>query len=171
VYLVIGNPEGLEGTVSDGIISAFRFGRSMIQITAPISHGSSGSPVLDESGNIIGMAILVFKEGQNLNFAIAVEKLSVALTQQLPREGSFRPPELRSGLAQTPSVPSAAPPTRDYSHTKWPDEWLLIHPEHFLKVHVINVQSEGSACIAKWTRNDMGPRHRDTVRRHRHHRI
>jgi serine protease Do len=35
--LVIGNPEGLEGTVSDGIISAFRAGRTMIQITAPVS--------------------------------------------------------------------------------------------------------------------------------------
>src|SRR5215469_16728140 len=66
--LVIGNPEGLEGTVSDGIISAFRSGRSMIQITAPVSPGSSGSPVLDESGSVIGIATLVFKEGQNLNF-------------------------------------------------------------------------------------------------------
>src|SRR5258707_14204606 len=45
--LVIGNPVGLEGTVSEGIISAFRAGRTLIQITAPISPGSSGSPVLD----------------------------------------------------------------------------------------------------------------------------
>jgi hypothetical protein len=43
--LVIGNPAGLEGTVSDGVISAFRDNRTMIQITAPISHGSSGSPI------------------------------------------------------------------------------------------------------------------------------
>jgi hypothetical protein len=40
--LVIGNPEGFQGTVSDGIIAAFREGRSYIQITAPISPGSSG---------------------------------------------------------------------------------------------------------------------------------
>lgn len=73
--LVIGNPEGLEGTVSDGIISAFRDSRSMIQITAPISHGSSGSPVLDESGQVLGIATLVFKEGQNLNFAISTETI------------------------------------------------------------------------------------------------
>src|SRR5258708_6441591 len=66
--LVIGNPEGLEGTVSDGIISAFRDNRSMIQITAPISPGSSGSPVLEEAGNVIGVAQLIFKEGQNLTF-------------------------------------------------------------------------------------------------------
>jgi Flp pilus assembly protein TadD len=74
--LVIGNPEGLEGTVSDGIISAFRSGRSMIQITAPISPGSSGSPVLDETGQVIGMATLVSKEGQNLNFAISAEAIN-----------------------------------------------------------------------------------------------
>jgi Tfp pilus assembly protein PilF len=77
--LVIGNPEGLEGTVSDGIISAFRAGRSMIQITAPISPGSSGSPVLDESGNVIGIATLVFKEGQNLNLAISAETIRHAI--------------------------------------------------------------------------------------------
>lgn len=71
--LVIGNPEGLQGTVSDGIIAAFRDDRTYIQITAPISPGSSGSPVLDETGQVIGMATLVFREGQNLNFAISAE--------------------------------------------------------------------------------------------------
>lgn len=77
--LVIGNPEGLEGTVSDGIISAFRSNRSLIQITAPISPGSSGSPVLDETGQVIGMATLVSKEGQNLNFAISAEAINKAI--------------------------------------------------------------------------------------------
>jgi Trypsin-like peptidase domain len=69
--LVIGNPEGLQGTVSDGIISAFRDDRAYIQITAPISPGSSGSPVLDESGQVIGMATLGYRGGENLNFAIS----------------------------------------------------------------------------------------------------
>ena len=54
--IVIGNPTGLTGTVSDGIISAFRENRSLIQITAPISPGSSGSPVMDEDGRVIGVA-------------------------------------------------------------------------------------------------------------------
>jgi S1-C subfamily serine protease len=78
---VIGNPEGLEGTVSDGIISAFRAGRTMIQITAPVSPGSSGSPVLDESGNVIGIATQVLKEGQNLNFAISAETIRDAIAK------------------------------------------------------------------------------------------
>jgi hypothetical protein len=79
--LVIGNPEGLEGTVSDGIISAFRSGRTMIQITGPVSPGSSGSPVLDESGNVIGIATQVWKEGQNLNFAISAETIRDAIAK------------------------------------------------------------------------------------------
>jgi serine protease Do len=79
--LVIGNPEGLEGTVSEGIISAFRDNRSMIQITAPISLGSSGSPVLDESGQVLGIAELIFKEGQNLNFAISSESIRDAIAK------------------------------------------------------------------------------------------
>jgi S1-C subfamily serine protease len=54
--IVIGNPLGLEQTVSDGIVSAVRkipnFGR-IIQITAPISPGSSGSPVVNMQGEVI----------------------------------------------------------------------------------------------------------------------
>lgn len=82
--LVIGNPEGLSGTVSDGLIAAFRnrdpmnpvTGRTLIQITAPLSPGSSGSPVLDENGRVLGVAVMILKEGQNLNFAIPVERLA-----------------------------------------------------------------------------------------------
>jgi hypothetical protein len=75
--IVIGNPTGLIGSVSDGIISAFREERSMIQITAPISPGSSGSPVMSEDGQVIGVATLQSMEGQNLNFAIAVRDESL----------------------------------------------------------------------------------------------
>jgi S1-C subfamily serine protease len=81
--LVIGNPEGLEGTVSDGIIAAFRGNRSLIQITAPISPGSSGSPVLNEFGQAIGIATSIFKEGQNLNLAISSETVRDAIAQAL----------------------------------------------------------------------------------------
>jgi tetratricopeptide (TPR) repeat protein len=76
--IVIGNPKG---TVSDGIISAFRENRSLFQITARISDESSGSPVMDEAGHVIGIAMLVSVEGQNLNFAIPVEKVPAALLE------------------------------------------------------------------------------------------
>jgi hypothetical protein len=99
--LVIGSPEGLQGTVSEGIISAFRENRSLIQITAPISPGSSGSPVMNESGEVIGVATMVTREGQNLGFAIAVEEVERALTR--PTEGIETPSE-------SPSTDSVRPP-------------------------------------------------------------
>jgi len=104
--IVIGNPTGLTGTVSDGIISAFRENRSLIQITAPISSGSSGSPVMDEDGQVIGVATLQIAEGQNLNFAIAVEEVSAAL-KQLPHEQS-------SGAALPTATPTQAVDARVY---------------------------------------------------------
>jgi hypothetical protein len=96
--LVIGNPEGLQGTVSDGIVSAFREDRTYIQITAPISPGSSGSPVLDESGQVIGMATLVYREGQNLNFAISSERIKSFLLNEINK-------------AQAQATPTPAPNT------------------------------------------------------------
>ena len=81
-----GSPLGLENTVSDGIVSAIRdipdYGR-IIQITAPISPGSSGSPVLNMQGEVIGVASFQIVEGQNLNFAIPSEKISsLILTEE-----------------------------------------------------------------------------------------
>jgi len=77
--VVIGNPLGLEGSVTNGIVSAVRdiptFGR-IIQITAPISAGSSGSPVVNMHGQVIGIATLQITGGQSVNFAIPSERIS-----------------------------------------------------------------------------------------------
>ena len=77
--VVIGNPLGLEGSVTNGIVSAVRdiptFGR-IIQITAPISSGSSGSPVVNMQGQVIGVATLQVTGGQSVNFAIPSERIS-----------------------------------------------------------------------------------------------
>jgi tetratricopeptide (TPR) repeat protein len=76
--VVVGNPFGLEGSVSNGIVSAVRdisgYGR-IIQITAPISPGSSGSPVVNMYGQVIGVATLQAAEGQSLNFAVPAERI------------------------------------------------------------------------------------------------
>lgn len=77
--MVVGNPLGLEGSVSDGIVSAFRTDReigTLIQITAPISPGSSGSPVVNMRGEVVGVATLYLERGQNLNFAISADRVS-----------------------------------------------------------------------------------------------
>jgi tetratricopeptide (TPR) repeat protein len=77
--VVIGTPLGLDKTVSDGIVSAIReipgFGKIM-QMTAPISPGSSGSPVLNMKGEVVGVATFLILAGQNLNFAIPAERIA-----------------------------------------------------------------------------------------------
>jgi S1-C subfamily serine protease len=78
---VVGNPEDLEGTFSEGIISGKRQLEKMrlLQITAPISGGSSGGPVLDTQARVIGVATSSLKGGQNLNFAITGDHVGTLL--------------------------------------------------------------------------------------------
>lgn len=72
--VVVGSPMGLEQSVSDGIVSSVReipgLG-TFYQMSAPISPGSSGSPVVNLQGKVVGVATFQFLQGQNLNFAIA----------------------------------------------------------------------------------------------------
>src|SRR5215203_7209214 len=87
---VIGNPLKLEGSVSDGIVSAVREvpnSYRIIQITAPISHGNSGSPVFNLRGQVLGVVTVKVTNGQNINLAIAaarVAQLSAGKLQPLP---------------------------------------------------------------------------------------
>ncbi len=73
--VVIGNPFGLENSVSDGLWSGARdtgAGYKLQQMTAPISPGNSGGPVFDTHGRVIGIATLSATEGQNLNFFVPI---------------------------------------------------------------------------------------------------
>ena len=73
----IGNPEGLRSTISDGIVSnpMREDYDGMIQITAPISHGSSGGALIDETGKAVGITTGTIESGQNLNFAVPIKKV------------------------------------------------------------------------------------------------
>jgi hypothetical protein len=86
--VVIGNPLKLEGSVTDGIVSAVRevpnVGK-IIQITAPISHGNSGSPVFNMKGQVVGVVTVKVTNGQNINLAIGAARV-----EQL-RPGKLRP--------------------------------------------------------------------------------
>src|SRR6266571_5555300 len=75
--IVLGSPQGLEGTVSTGIVGGLRTlgAARLLQITAPISPGSSGGPVFDSTGRVIGIATATSSKGQNLNFALPVNLL------------------------------------------------------------------------------------------------
>ena len=73
----LGSPLGLNYTLSDGVVSSTREleGREVIQITAAISRGSSGSPIFRKNGRVIGVATFTLKGGQSLNFAIPIKHI------------------------------------------------------------------------------------------------
>jgi S1-C subfamily serine protease len=81
----IGNPLGLSNTLSDGLVSGHRElgGFQLIQSTAPISPGSSGGPLLDPAGKVVGVNTLQFNGGQNLNFAIPSSQVARLLAQRV----------------------------------------------------------------------------------------
>ena len=76
---VIGNPLRLEGSVSNGIVSAIRevpdLGR-IIQVTAPVSHGNSGSPLFNMRGEVVGIVTVKVTNGQNINLALGVSRMT-----------------------------------------------------------------------------------------------
>jgi hypothetical protein len=112
---VMGNPMGLEGTFSDGLVSARRTEEGVVylQITAPISRGSSGGPVLNDRAEVVGIATMVMREGQNLNLAVAA-RYATGMIAMNERPRPLR--EARTELAAAPSRPaspaSAGAPSR-----------------------------------------------------------
>lgn len=97
--VVIGNPLGLKNTVSDGLLSAVRDfkGIKLLQTSAPISPGSSGGPLFNMRGEVIGITSLICSSrwGQNLNFAIPINDVKTLIkTEKTFIEMLRRFPEL-----------------------------------------------------------------------------
>jgi hypothetical protein len=86
--VAIGNPMGvLDDTVSDGLISSVRVlseKLTILQISAPISQGSSGGPLFNAEGEVIGVATAILTQGQNLNFGVPGNYLKPLLAQRAP---------------------------------------------------------------------------------------
>jgi tetratricopeptide (TPR) repeat protein len=82
----LGSPLGFENTITEGIISGLRYykkeAKNFIQISAAISHGSSGGAVVDSKGELIGISTLTVTEGQNLNFAIPINEVLTVYNQK-----------------------------------------------------------------------------------------
>jgi tetratricopeptide (TPR) repeat protein len=98
---VIGNPLRLEGSISDGIVSAVREVPSLgeiVQITAPISHGNSGSPLFNMKGQVIGVITMKVTNGQNINLALGASRLrqlrpgNLLTFSELPARNKTSPP-------------------------------------------------------------------------------
>ena len=103
---VMGSPLGLEQSFSTGVVSAKRVldGFEWVQITAPISPGSSGSPVMTRQGTVIGVATFTTKIGQNLNFASSVKYL-----KRLLQGEQIKPEPSGSPSSDEPSVQQSSP--------------------------------------------------------------
>jgi len=132
---VVGSPLGLEQTLSIGVVSARRrvSGGTYLQISAPVSPGSSGSPVINMAGEVVGVASLQVAKGQNLNFAVPASR-ALALQHQAaarpapfslaflaPARGLYRWPFDRD---TRPSRRTGAPDTAAPYHQS-----LRVHPE------------------------------------------
>jgi len=110
--VAIGNPQGLELTVSNGLLSGVRTdeeaGGKFLQTTAPITHGSSGGPLFNMAGEVVGITTLGSEGAGNLNFAIPVNdakrllSIQSATLQNLPNEAE--PP--KESPKVLPTLPS-----------------------------------------------------------------
>ncbi len=90
--VAIGNPLSLESTVSNGILSAIRTAEkrgTVLQITAPISPGSSGGPLFNMAGDVIGVPAASVEGGQNLNFAVPINEVKRLLRPEYTKIGAF----------------------------------------------------------------------------------
>jgi hypothetical protein len=112
--VAIGNPLSLESTVSNGIISGIRTskeqGGKFLQTTAPISPGSSGGPLFNMVGEVVGINTLYLEGGENLNFAIPINDVKRLLLNQSAKLQNL-PNETEPVKSPTPNVDTQAQAT------------------------------------------------------------
>lgn len=102
--LAFGSPFGLEGTLTQGIVSARRdmplqrtLVRGIIQTDAPINSGNSGGPLVNSAGHVIGVNTFIFRGGQGLSFAVPINLAKAFLSElrealgAMKREAEARP--------------------------------------------------------------------------------
>jgi hypothetical protein len=84
--VAIGHPLGLEDTVSNGLVSAIRRKEDLkaLQISAPIAPGSSGGPLFNDHGEVIGVAMGILRGGQNINIGVPVEYVHALMREPDP---------------------------------------------------------------------------------------
>jgi S1-C subfamily serine protease len=150
----MGHPLGQTSTFSDGLVSASRTieGVSMIQISAPISSGSSGGPVMDGTGEVVGVATMVLAGGQNLNYAVPVQYVRplLAAGDRPQRFARALLPRASGGLASVGERPAGSsrpggrvPPRSARSRTNWEEQVIgfledgeaVLQREGFTRTH------------------------------------
>jgi hypothetical protein len=143
----LGNPIGMETALSSGIVSGLRkFGKtSMVQITVPISPGSSGGPVVNVHGEVIGIFTSYLVEGQNLNFAVDGRDLARLIASQTGKSAqtlsflatlALSPENEHTSVLQTLHITA---PEIHWGHT--PDR-----TQHSLNWH-LSVKNDGDRAV------------------------
>lgn len=112
--LAIGNPLGLHNTLTTGILSGLSrdipgapvgLGQAFLQTDAAINPGNSGGPLLDSSGNVIGINAVVARDGQNIGFAIPINFVKKILPELISMGHVYRP---ALGFSALPIAPGMA---------------------------------------------------------------
>ena len=155
--VAIGSPLSLESTVSNGIVSAIRTvedeGGKFLQITVPISPGSSGGPLFNMSGKVVGITTSHIKGGENLNFAIPINDVKPMLLARSPRARAL-PDETEPVTADQTTAPSV-----EKFYSAWSGAIVVDHIYAFTKGYKANVHMARSdhtiyrfeiACLAKF---------------------
>ena len=139
--VAIGHPLGLELTVSNGILSAVptmeKEGGKFLQVTAPISHGSSGGPLFNMAGEVIGITSGINENGENLNFAVPVNDAKRLLNKQFAVMRGL-PNEPEESEAAPPPAPPKLPPTTATEINDMDKRWCSEVSEKYFHYRVLD---------------------------------
>jgi hypothetical protein len=136
--VAIGNPLGyLEQTVSEGILSGIRTdekeGGKFLQATAAISHGSSGGPLFNMVGEVIGITSGFIEGGQNLNLAIPVNDAKVLLRKESALRDLPNEPD-QSQVAEVPRTPKA----KTHEEDPRDQHWCALRAEKYFQYSILD---------------------------------
>jgi len=109
--LSIGNPLGFENSISDGLVSSVREvsnNMKLLQISAPLSTGSSGGPLFNLKGEVVGIATSTHIKGQSVNFAVPIN-YAKPLLRKLQKHQQIEPPPSPAKLARKKTSPEIVP--------------------------------------------------------------
>lgn len=161
----IGAPRGLSGSLSSGIVSSLRnaseispklSGFRVIQFTAPISPGSSGSPLIDESGKLVGLVFAARVDGQNLNLAVPVNYVVPLLeTSGMTARALKKMPDIETLEAKTDTAGTANDIAGTYTGT-WQSDDYDVYGTLIMTVTVVNGQAEAHIAMtgSEYIRSD-----------------
>ena len=166
--VAIGNPLSLESTVSNGIVSGIRTveeeGGKFLQVTTPISPGSSGGPLFNMAGEVVGITTMYLKGGENLNFAIPINDAKRLLSAESTKIQAL-PNEPEPVKEQTPNAAEALSGSSQHDKRKF----YIIVWLHVVKL-LLTSRSKDVRRLYQETRlftrvfTDADTRHMGTIR-------